>query len=383
MSTAGLDLEDLLEEARQAGGLSDFGSDDFKEGLRVLLETYDSNGYSEDGRRHCRGRLLGLLQERLRIEDAWKRHPEIRDVQIQAPVYLTGLPRTGTSALLNLLAQDPAMRPMELWEGMNPSPLPGNPPKEEDPRYRVIKDFTDRMYEENPDFGKIHYTGADTPEECIHLLNHTFADVQFGIECLMEPYGSWFLAQDHRPSYEYYADILRMLQWQRPGGRFLLKSPAHLWALDILVDIFPDCSIIITHRDPVECVASYASMMEALMSERSFDRRELGPVVMEYLARKTEHSLTCRESIDPARILDVYYRDALDDPEATVQRIYDYFGLPMTDDLARRFAEYADAHPPGEHGTHDYRLEDYGLTEELIRERFVTYTNRFPGPPDG
>ncbi|MEZ5171279.1 MAG: sulfotransferase [Acidimicrobiia bacterium] len=378
MSDVSFDLDELLDEARAASGLSDFGSDDFRVGLEKLLETYDHNGFDEDARRHNRGRLLGLLSERLRIEDAWARHPEIRDVQIDAPMYLTGLPRTGTSALLNLLSQDPAMRPMELWEGMNPSPLPGNPAKEDDPRYLGIKAFTDQLYDENPDFARIHHTSADTAEECIHLLNHTFQDVQFGIEVLMEPYGSWFREQDHRASYLYYADILRMLQWCRPGERFLLKTPAHLWALDILVDIFPDCSIVITHRDPVECVGSYASMMESLMTGRSFDRRDLGPTVMEYLAAKLEYSQRCRAGIEPSRIIDIGFTDLVADPVGAVQRIYGHFGIPMTPELEQAFADYTAAHPQGEHGTHDYRLDEYGLSEQQILDRFAFYTERFP-----
>lgn len=377
MSGASLDVSGLLEEARQGTGLADFGADDFREGLGVLLETYETNGFDTDACRRLRGRVLGLLMERLRIEDAWRTHPEIRDVTIEAPMYLTGLPRTGTSALLNLLAQDPAARPMQLWEGLNPSPLPGNPPQEDDPRFVAMRDFMDRMYEENPDFDRIHHTSADTPEECIHLLNHTFQDVQFGMEVLMQPYGAWFEAQDHRPSYLYYADLLRMLQWQRPGDRFLLKTPAHLWALDILVDMFPDCSIVVTHRDPVECVASYSSMMEALMKGRAFERRDLGPVVMEYLARKMEHSMACRESIDPARIVDIRFDDIVAAPVGAVRSIYDHFRLPMPAVLEAAFGDHAAAHPQGEHGTHDYELETYGLTEGRIRDRFATYTERF------
>ncbi len=376
-SAVSFDVEELLDEARQSAGLSDFGPDDFRKGLQVLLETYDRNGYSEDGRRQCRGRLLGLLSERLRIEDAWKQHPEIREVPIVAPMFLTGLPRTGTSALLNLLSQDPAMRPMELWEGMNPSPLPGNPPKTEDPRYVGIKEFLDHMYGENPDFDAIHHTTADTPEECVHLLNHTFADVQFGVEVLMEPYASWFQSQDHRASYEYYSDILRMLHWQRPGERFLLKTPAHLWALDVLVEMFPDCSIIITHRDPLQCVASYASMMDALMAGRSFDRQELGPVVLEYLAAKMDHALACRDQIDPARILDVEYTDFIAEPAATARSIYGHFGIRVTDDLEAAWAAHVTAHPQGEHGEHEYSLAEYGLTESQVLNRFTAYLERF------
>ncbi len=370
-------LDVLLDDARQITGLTDFGSDDFREGLQKLLDTYARNGYSEGSHEHNRGRLLGLLSERLRIEDAWKRHPDIRDVQIRAPMYLTGLPRTGTSALLNLLSQDPATRPMALWEGMNPSPLPGNPTKDDDPRYLGIKVFTDRISEDNPDFEKIHHTSADTAEECIHLLNHTFQDVQFGIECLMEPYGSWFQQQDHRASYEYYADILRMLQWCRPGERFLLKSPAHLWALDLLVDIFPDCSIVITHRDPAECVTSYASMMDTLMVGRTYDRSELGPTVMEYLAHKMEHALRCRDEIEPARIVDVQFTDLVADPIAALHCIYDHFGIPSTPGLDQTFVDYAAAHPQGEHGSHEYGPDDYGLSREQILDRFAFYTERY------
>lgn len=378
-SPAGSVIEELLEGARAATGLDDFGDESFREGLGVLLDTYERNGYDETGLRQRRNRLAGLLAERLRIEHAWAEHPEIREVPITAPLYLTGLPRTGTSALLNLLATDPTMRPMALWEGINPSPLPGSPAKEDDPRYTAMKEFLDRVYEKDSDFGAIHHTTADTPEECVHLLNHTFADVQFGIEVLMEPYASWFRAQDHRVAYRYYADILRMLAWQRPGGRFLLKSPAHLWALDILVEMFPDCSIVVTHRDPLESVASYASMMESLMNGRTVDRAELGPVVLEYLAAKMDHALACRERIDPERILDVRYSDFIADPVATVRSIHEHFGLPVDDELTQAWQAHVDAHPRGEHGEHDYRLDDYGLTEAAIRDRFAHYlTSRHP-----
>jgi hypothetical protein len=380
MSEAAFDLPSLLAEASAATGLDDFGQDDFKEGLQKLIETYTQNGFDERGVRRNRKRLVKLLQVRLRIEAAWKQHSEIRQVPIKAPMLLTGLPRTGTSALLNLLAQDPAARPLKLWEGMSPDPLPGNPRESEDPRYVQLKQFYDEAHKKNPNFDKIHFTNADTPEECIHLLNHTFQDVQFGVETMMEPYGSWFQQQDHMPSYRYYADILRMLQWQRPGERWLLKSPAHLWALDCLTTLFPDCSIIITHRNPLECVTSYASMMESMLIGRDFDRKQFGPVVMEYLARKMESSLRQRASISPDRIIDLQFNDFIADGVGTVRRIYQHFNIAMTADAENRFQRYADEHPMGKHGKHDYRLEEYGLTEQQILDRFAFYIERFKVP---
>ena len=355
MSEAAFDLPTLLAEASAAAGLDDFGPDDFREGLQKLIETYTTNGFDERGVKRNRKRLVKLLQVRLRMEAAWKKHPEIRDVQIKSPMLLTGLPRTGTSALLNLLSQDPAARPLKLWEGMSPDPLPGNPPECEDPRYVQLKAFYEEAHKKNP-------------------------DVQFGVETMMEPYGSWFQRQDHMPSYRYYADILRMLQWQRPGERWLLKTPGHLWALDCLVKLFPDCSIIITHRNPLECVTSYASMMESMLIGRDFDRKQFGPVVMEYLARKMESSLRQRESISPDRMIDLQFNDFIADGVGTVRRIYQHFNIVMTADTERRFQQYAAEHLMGKHGKHDYRLEEYGLTEQQILDRFAFYIKRFSIP---
>ena len=386
MSDTPFDLDTLLAEAVTATGLTDFGSADFKPGLQTLIDTYTHNGFDERGLKRNRKRLVKLLQVRLKIEAAWKQHPDIRHIQINAPMLLTGLPRTGTSALLNLLSQDLAARPLKLWEGMSPDPLPINPdtghvpPEQEDPRYLGMKQFYEEAHQKNPDFDKIHYTTADTPEECIHLLNHTFQDVQFGVETMMEPYGSWFQQQDHLPSYRYYADILRLLQWQRPGERWLLKSPAHLWALDCLTQLFPDCAIVITHRNPLECVTSYASMLESMLIGRQFDRQQFGPVVMEYLARKVESSLAQREHIAPERILDLQFNDFIADGIGTVKRIYQHFHLPMSADTEQRFQRYADAHPMGKHGKHDYRLEEYGLTRDQILNRFAFYIERFAVP---
>lgn len=368
------DVDGVLADARRKSGLNDLGGDDFLPGLKMLLDTYAVHYSDDKARRQKRRRVVDLLMARARIEAAWQAHPDIKQIAIPKPMYLTGLPRTGTSALLNLLAVDPDARPLKLWEGLNPDPLPGNPPEHEDPRYLAMKQFYDEM-NQGGDFRKIHSTSASTPEECIHLLNHTFCDVQFGYEPLMEPYGSWFRRQDLRASYRYYADILRLLQWQRPGRRWLLKSPGHLWALDILTEMFPDCAIIITHRNPLESVASYCSMMEALMAGRcDLDRRELGLATLNYLADKLQSSYRQRERIDPKRILDLHFNHFIADPIAVVQRIYAHFELPLSDATLTAMRAYQQAHPMGKHGKHEYDLASYGLTEPQVMQRFAFYT---------
>lgn len=375
-----LNPQTLMQEAMDKEGLSDFGDNSFQEGLAVLLETYTSNNFSERGLKRQRRRVVDLLATRLRIEKALKDYPEISEQKIVKPMYLTGLPRTGTSALLNLLALDEDARPLKLWEGLMPDPCEGFKHGEDDPRYIMMRDWMDENNRKNPDFSKIHHTTADTPEECIHLLNHTFSDVQYGMETMLEPYGSWFMQQDISDSYNYYAKQLQMLQWQRPGKRWLLKSPAHLWALDNITGLFPDACIIITHRSPLEAVTSYASMMDSLMKERNYDKKTLGPVVMEYLAKKLEASLVQRESITKGAILDLQFNDFISDSVATVHKVYEHFDIEMTSKTQQRLEEYHSQNPMGKHGKHEYNLQEYGLTEQQVLDRFAFYIKRFDIP---
>lgn len=377
--------DELLAAAREAaGGLDDFGPDDFREGLRVLLETYERTAdFSEKGRRRYWRRLVQLLATRLRVAEALRRHPEIRQREIRAPLYLTGLPRTGTSALFNLLAADPAARPLLLWEGTFPDPAEGLAPGEPDPRHEAVKAYYRRVREKDPEFTRIHYADADTPEECVLLLAHAFRDVQMGIEVMMEPYASWFQRQDLRPAYRYYRDLLRMLDWQRPGERWLLKSPAHLWALDVLVELFPDACVVLTHRNPLHAVASACSMTHALMAVRRHpDPRALGPVVLEYYARSLERGLAVRDALGPGRFLDVDYRRLVAEPLAVARQIYAHFALPLPASVEAALERHVRENPQGRHGRHEYALADYGLSPGRVRERLAAYIERFDLPAD-
>jgi len=348
--TVSLDMKELLAEASKNTGLNDFGDPSFEVGLEQILKTYDSNNLTDDGKKSSRDRLLNLLQVRLNIEDAWKRHPEILEEEVKAAMFITGMPRTRTSALVNRLARDSASRPMKMWEGHFPYPLPGNPPEQEDPRFLAMKAAMDER-NRDPAMTAIHFAVADGPEECIHLTNHTFIDVQFGVQCYMEPYATFFRQVDRRPIYKYHHNLLRMLQWQRPG---------------------------ITHRNPLEVVGSYCSMMEAIMPEREgLDRVDLGERVFTYLADQVELSMKVRQSIDPARVLDIQFRDFLATPMNSVEQIYGHFNLPMSDQTRKSFSDYIAEHPAGKHGKHDYKLADYGLTEQQVLDRFADYINTY------
>lgn len=368
----------VLRGAEQATGLADFGDERFREGLRMLLRTFDENPFTEKGRRRSYRRVMGLLTTRLKLEEAWKRHPEVLQRPIPKPMVLTGLPRSGTSALFNLLAMDPAARPLRLWETQCPDPIEGLGADQPDPRREAIEAHYAQGREKNPDFTKVHYVSADTPEECVLLHAYTFGGVQMGIEPLMEPYASWYRQQDLRPLYAYEKRILQLLDWQRPGERWLLKAPAHMWGLDALVEAFPDVSIVWNHRNPLECTASACSMTALLMAGRDgFDKQQLGPAVMDFYATSLERGLAARERMEPARFVDVEYGRFVSDNLAVVRQIYRHFELTLPAEAEAAMARHVAANPPGKHGQHDYGLEEYGLTREQVQARFADYVERF------
>lgn len=368
----------VLEDARRATGLEDFGPGEFREGLRMLLRTYDENPFNEKRRARQRQRLVQLLSTRLRVQEAFRKHPEIHERKLRRPMVLTGLPRSGTSALFNLLAKDPAARPLLLWETQFPDPLEGLEPGAPDPRRDAVEAHFARGRQRNPEFTRIHYASADTPEECVLLHAFALHGVQMGIEIFLEPYASWYRAQDLRGMYAYYADLLRLLDWQRPGERWLLKAPAHMWGIEALVESFPDVAIVWSHRDPLSCTASICSMTHTLMKHQlEVDPKQLGPRVMEFYAASLERGLAARARCDPARFVDVTHDEFLDDSLKVVERVHGHFGLPLEASARAAFAEHVASHPKGEHGAHEYALEQYGLTSERVRERFAAYLERF------
>jgi len=373
------DRETLLTEARSATGLSDFGPDDFQAGLDQLIETYHRAPLNERGRRRNRRRLLELLSTRLRIRDGFNRHPEILERSVHAPMVLTGLPRSGTSALFNFLANDPVTRPLRLWEARSPEPLEGLAAGQADPRRDELEARFAEGRKKNPEFTKVHFTSADTPEECV--LVHAFAlhGVQMGFEVMLEPYGSWYREQDLHGMYAYQRDILKMLDWQRPGDRWLLKAPAHMWGIDALIDTFPDVSIVWSHRNPLLCVASICSMTALIMRPQmeNLDTTALGPVVMDFYATSLERGLAARDRADAAHFIDVTHDDFVADATNVAENVYRHFGLDYSDRARAAMREHMRANPKGKHGKHEYSLDEYGLDPSQVRRRFAAYAERF------
>ncbi|MEH6550366.1 MAG: sulfotransferase [Pseudomonadales bacterium] len=301
MTSVSLNPDELMQAARERTQLNDFGDKHFSQGLEILLQTLDRHIADEGFRKRAGSRIRRNLETRLRITRALGDTPAIAEQDITRPVILTGLPRTGTSALFNLLANDPAARALLNWESQFPDPLPGHQPGQADPRRDMVSQAIEARRKDNADFDKMHYASADTPEECVNLHQFAFDGVQLGFEVMLEPYASWFQNHSLQALYDDYKTMLQMLLWCRPGERWLLKAPAHMWAIDEVISSFPDACVIWGHRSPLDVVPSISSMtaMVARMfggNIEALSDKQLGPIVMEFYATSLERGLAARAS---------------------------------------------------------------------------------------
>ena len=368
--------EALIEEAMESTELNDFGTLPVRPGLEALCETYERNVLDPAGRQRCRDRLVNLLTVRLRCERAISTIPEVAEQKIVAPLFVTGLPRSGTSALINLLTRAPENRGLLQWEVQFPDPWPGMQPGQEDPRYGYLVKALEEG--QDPEFRKIHYVDADTPEECCMIHSYGFGGVQLGFEIMLEPYRSWFLEQDLRPLYDFHKRMLQLLNWRNPGQRWVLKAPAHMWAIDTIMDLFPDARFVWCHRQPAPVVASINSMNREVMRMYAGDtshlsRADIGHSVMEWYAMSLDRGLTSRELHPADRFVDCSQEEIASAPMSVVERIYSSFGFELGAEGRASIQGYVDANPKGKHGKHNYDLESFGLSEAEVAERFDFY----------
>lgn len=384
---ASLDAESLIAAARSKTGLQDFGDESFRTGLKVLTRSLDQEAHLHPvGRLIMRQRLIGLLAVRLRAQQLFSRHPEIRQQAIAAPLVIAGLQRTGTTMLHRLLAADPCMRAMRSYEAMNPI-NEQHPAGSIDPRLKATRLAEKALRYMAPEFFVIHPVDADAPEEEILLLDYAFlSDVAESLADVPS-YAAWLEQQDVTPAYEYMKSLLQLMQWQQPHGamqRWVLKTPAHLGHLDILLKVFPDAKIIQTHRDPARTAASYSSMIAH--GHGVFTDQVDACAVAAHWHRKNvamvEAALRVRAR-HPAAFIDVSYYDVIKEPMAQVRRIYEFAGIELTPAALAAMEATRASNPQNKHGVHSYSLGDFGLTLEQIRRDYGPYSKFFGIPEEG
>ena len=370
-----LTADDLHASASRITGLADFGPDDYTDGLGMLLESYARDAeLTPSGEKATRALLRGALMARLLSEAGWQAHPGYAEVAVERPVFVTGLPRTGTTALHRLLVADPAHQGLELWLAEAPQPRPPRAAWADDPVFQYIAAACARHHVEHPEFMGVHYVAADQVEECWQLLRQSMRSVSF--ECLahLPTYSAWLRDQDWTGAYQRHRRNLQLIGMNDAGQRWVLKNPSHLFALDALLATYPDALVIQTHRAPQVAIASVCSLAAQASAGWStgFRGAVIGRDQLELWAFGLERFLAERARHDAARFYDVHYEDFVADPFGTVQAAYRYFGLPLSAAAADAMrslivADAASSRGPG----HRYTLSDFGLTGAEVDERFA------------
>jgi hypothetical protein len=371
-------VEDLHASASRRTGLTEFGTDQYTDGLAVLLDSYAAEaGFTPFGAKSQRAFLRGALTARLFSEAAWRAHPEYAEVKIERPVFVTGLPRTGTTALQRLLTADPASQGLEMWLTQVPQPRPPRPTWPDNPVFQYIQAGFARHHDEHPEFMGVHYMAADQVEECWQLLQQSMRSVSFETLAYVPGYAAWLRGQDWTGAYQRHRSNLQVIGLHDGGRRWVLKNPSHLFALDALLAAYPDALVIQTHRSPRTAIASACSLAAHASAGWSpvFTGKVIGRTQLDLWADGLSLFTAERARHDQARFYDVRYDDLVADPAGTVEAIYGHFGLPLTGAAADAIRSLAASSRAGSDSPHRYTLGEFGLADEEVDERFGAYAD--------
>lgn len=378
-----LDENSLLDSARSATGLNDFGDDLWRKPFQALIKSLEDDAeLNLMGRLMARNDILIWLKNRLQITDLIKKHPEILDEKIEAPMFIVGLPRSGTSILFELLWQDPDVGVPLLWEAMIPCPPPEAASYDSDPRIDYVDRIVTQWERVVPEYATMHKMGGDLPAECGLIMANTFLSDHCASLQQATTYGMYYAQSDLSHVYEYHKIILQILQWKNPRKRWLLKAPEHQTNLQTLLKTYPDARIVQTHRDPIKSMASATSLLGSLYwmrSDKAFDASAFEDIIMgEATAKRLEAVIDQRQSgaVPEANIADSRYQDLMDDPISCIKGIYSHFNMTLSEKAANNMQVYLDQKPKGKHGTHDYSVD----TSE--RDLFARYQQFYNVPSE-
>ncbi|KAA1421616.1 sulfotransferase [Nocardioides humilatus] len=367
--------DDIAEAAIRTTGLSDFGGTAHEEGLRLLVDDLASAeaGLTPIGNYFHRSQVKSALVGRLMTEARFQEFPQHADVAIERPIFVVGLPRTGTTALHRLLCADPGHQGLELWLTEFPQPRPPRETWEDDPIFNAMQGAFQQHHVSNPEFMGIHYMDATSPEECWRLLRQTGKSISFESLANVPRYSEWLARQDWTDAYERHRQNLQLVGLHDQDKRWVLKNPSHLVALDALMKVYPDALIVTTRRDPVTSIASACSLSAEATADMSttFVGETIGRTQLGMLERSWQAFTEARKHYDPAQFVDVDYRGFVTDPLGTVAGIYDAFDIPWSDAARAEVTRIDEESRTGQaRPSHRYDLGDYGLTEDQVRAAF-------------
>ena len=362
--------------AVQLAGWDDFGAAGFEEGLERALGAFPRLPLKPEVMTAALDRIVQDLANRLRVQQWYAAHPEVEAQAIEGPVLVCGLPRTGTTATVGMLALDPRFRFPRMWEMSQPVPPPRLADEASDPRavaYRkaiLAHSHTSQ-----------HIADPDGPEEDMVGLAPLDMHAYHGAFPMPDDFIAWWTQADFASTYAYHRRVLKLLQSERPPHLWLLKGPVHLFHLDAFAAEYPQAKFVWTHRDPASVIPSVSSLQHRLHSARcvdgALDKDAAGPKALAFWAEGMRRALVARDRLGEHRFIDLWNRDVVSRPVETFAGLYDRLGFAFTPTLEADLANYNRRNAQGAFGEHRYTAEEYGLTKDVIREAFVDYCDRF------
>lgn len=374
-----LAVDTLLEMASGETGLADYGGTTWREGLERLVDSLNNEAtLTESGEAILTMRIGMLLSNRLRVIRTFEEHPEIHAEEIGGPLFIIGLPRTGTTALSNLIAADPQIRSVRLWESSDPVPPPEAAEQNTDPRIDAARRGLEAMYEAFPKMRSLHFQSPTGPTECQDLLGMEFRTADFDGMARVPSYAAWVTECDMSSAYVFHRRVLQLLQWHCPPRFWHLKTPVHMLALDHLRAVYPAAKFAWTHRDPAPVLGSVCSLIaytRSWVSDRN-DADELGQEQLSLWSEAIRRALEFRHRIGEEWFADVYFDSLQTDPTEALSAAYEKLGIGLGDGRSQVEA-WARDHPPNAHGVHEFSLDEFGLDPATVRDRFGFYLEHF------
>lgn len=383
-----LNADQLVERSMEETGIDQFDCDSYREGLDVLVNDFNkgiAKGlYTDEGIARVAGDCVHYLSNRLRVVDYHRQNPELASRPIERPVFVMGIPRTGTTLLSNLLAADPARRSPLEWEIDEPVPPATTATLKTDPRCLARLEREKAMLEAHPEMGKIYRSSAVYPHECVWYLAHDFKTLMIESKGILPEYREFIFSADMTSAYSYHRKFLQALQHHAPGV-WNLKMPSHILHLEYLIKEYPDARLIWTHRDPFAATGSFCSIIsmshQMLMGRIDYDwLGENYPWQAEQHARR---GMDFRDKHGEDRVIDVHYADMMNDPMGAMKKLYADLGDDWSTEAEAGIQSWLDDNPQNKFGKHEYKLAQYGLTKQGLEPLFERYLSRYDVAREG
>ncbi|WP_372781323.1 sulfotransferase [Litorivivens sp.] len=383
--TQPMNADALIEKAHQATGLENFDSDSYREGLDILISDANKNAMPERGVQRFEESIVQVLANRLKITDYLAKRPELLDRPIKNPVFVFGVPRTGTTLLSNLLAADPARRSPLTWEIDDPVPPATSKTLYTDPRAVERLKMEKELLAAAPEMGKYYRSSAIYPNECVYFMAHDFKTLMLESRGKLPNYRDWLLEQtDMTSAYQYHKKFLQVLQAEAPGT-WNLKMPSHALWLETLLNVYPDAKLIWTHRDPLTATGSFCSLIS--LAHLGFMGRTDKDWVREnctYQAKlHADRIMDFRDRFGEERVIDVHYSQLMREPLETMKALYRALGDEFTAGAEQGMQNWIDDNPQDKFGKHEYKLAEFDLTPKDVESLFERYLARYDVEREG